>query len=856
MMRRYFTTAMAAHLRAGGSLYLLTVLGVALGVAAVLSIQIINRNAVAAFSGSVKAVSGEADLSVLGYTPSFPEDLYPRVLSTPGVQAAWPLWRAAVVVSGADNLMLDLIGVDFFTPVDIPWQGEPTDPAVALSQPGWVALTPLLAAQMGWRVGDAFTVSWGSRRVRLRVGALVDFQALNPLASPKLAVMDIAQAQGLFGDAGAIHQIDVKLASGADTAAARTSLQERLGPGVRVVTPEQRETQAKGLLAAFQLNLTALSLISLFVGVFLVYSSTQAALVRRREELGLLRSLGATRRQVFALIITEVGLLGGLGAALGLPLGYGVAQANVRVVSATLSNLYLLEEIARLEMTTWLYVLGIVIGVGGAVVGALLPALDVARRDTRALLSAFTLHETVGSLAPRLFALGMALPLTAAVWYGLHGRHWQHAGFVLAVVLLLTLPLLTPLLVRELCARVRVRGFGLGYSLKGLGVRLQTTSVAVASLAVAVSMLIGITLMIGSFRETLDVWIGTSIQADVYIAPASWRGTGTGSDGGLEPHVMAVVTGHPAVRAVDRLRRFHGYTGDWQAATALQTGTLRRIIVSGVEMDLRQGLSRFPFLPGALPNPYEAVRERRGLFIGETLARKAGVWVGDALPIHTPSGERDFPVVAVYYDYSAGDGAVAMDLRTMEQAFGPGPVGSTALYLDPDADTASVVAELQAALPEAPIEIRSNRRLRAEVLAIFDQTFAITRLLQFMSLLIAVCGIALMLLVLAREQAPELALCRSLGARGRQLFGVFVGKGLSMGVMGLALGSAGGVLLAGLLIYVINRAYFGWTIQPYVDWSLIGQQAATILGAAVLASLYPAFRARQTSAAALSREDL
>ena len=843
-MRRYFTTAMAAHLRAGGSLYLLTVLGVALGVAAVLSIQIINRNAVAAFSGSVKAVSGAADLSVLGYTPSFPEDLYPRVLSTPGVQAAWPLWRAAVVVSGGDNLMLDLIGVDFFTPVDIPWQGEPTDPAVALSQPGWVALTPHLADQMGWRVGDAFTVSWGSRRVGLTVGALVDFQALNPLASPKLAVMDIAQAQGLFGDAGAIHQIDVKLADGADTAAAQTSLQARLGPGVRVVTPEQRETQAKGLLAAFQLNLTALSLISLFVGVFLVYSSTQAALVRRREELGLLRSLGATRRQVFALIITEVGLLGGLGAALGLPLGYGVAQANVRVVSATLSNLYLLEEIARLEMTTWLYVLGVVIGVGGAVVGALLPALDVARRDTRALLSAFTLHETVGSLAPRLFALGVALPLTAAVWYGLHGRHWQHAGFVLAVVLLFTLPLLTPLLVRELCARVRVRGFGLGYSLKGLGVRLQTTSVAVASLAVAVSMLIGITLMIGSFRQTLNVWIGTSIQADVYVAPASWRGTGTGSDGGLEPHVMAVVTGHPAVRAVDRLRRFHGYTGD------------RRIIVSGVEMDLRQGLSRFPFLPGALPNPYDAVRERGGLFIGETLARKAGVWVGDALPIHTPTGVQDFPVVAVYYDYSAGDGAVAMDLRTMEQAFGSGPVGSTALYLDPGADTASVVAELQAALPEAPIEIRSNRRLRDEVLAIFDQTFAITRLLQFMSLLIAVCGIALMLLVLAREQAPELALCRSLGARGRQLFGVFVGKGLSMGVMGLALGSVGGVLLAGLLIYVINRAYFGWTIQPYADWSLIGQQAATILGAAVLASLYPAFRARQTSAAALSREDL
>ena len=232
------------------------------------------------------------------------------------------------------------------------------------------------------------------------------------------------------------------------------------------------------------------------------------------------------------------------------------------------------------------------------------------------------------------------------------------------------------------------------------------------------------------------------------------------------------------------------------------------------------------------------------------------MWVGDTLPLHTPTGVQRFPVVAMYADYSTGDGAIAMDLRTMEGAFGPGPVNSTALYLEPGSNADGVVADLRDALSHTPLEIRSNRRLREEVIAIFDQTFAVTRLLQFMSLLIAVCGIALMLLVMAREQASELALCRSLGARGRQLFGVFVGKGLSMGVMGLALGSAGGVLLAGLLIYVINRSYFGWTIQPHVDWRPIGQQAATILAAAVLASLYPALRARQTSAAALSRDDL
>lgn len=841
-MLRYFRIALGAHVRAGRSLYVLTLFGVALGVASVLSIQIINCNALAAFSGSVAAVSGEADLTVLGYTPSFPEALYTSVLSTQGVRAAWPLMRNSVALEGGQGVFLDLVGIDFFAPMDIPWEGEPDDLSVALSQPGWVAITPMLAEQMGWAIGDAFTVSSGSRRVPLVVGALVDFQALSPLASPRLVVMDIAQAQGLFGPAGEVHQIDIKLADGAALGDVQARLQARLGQAVRVVTPEQREQQAAGLLSAFRLNLTALSLISLFVGMFLVYSSTQASLVRRREEFGLLRSLGATRGQVFALMITEVGLLGGLGAALGLPLGYGVAQANMHLVSATLTNLYLLEAISRLEMTWWLYALGGLIGVGGAMVGALLPAIDMARRDTRSLLSATTLHEAVGNLAPRLFALGASAMLIAGLWYGLVARHWQHAGFVLGIVLLLALPLMTPLVIRELCAHVRANRFGLGYSLKGLGVRLQTTSVAVASLAVTVSMLIGITLMIGSFRQTLNVWIGTSIQADVYITPASWRGKG--NEGGLEPEVIARLTRHPAIQAVDRLRHFPGYTGE------------QRMGIYGVDMGLAEGTTRFPLLPGAVPHAYQVARARHGVFVGETLARKAGLWVGDALPIHTPTGVRAFPIVAVYYDYSTEGGAVAMDLQTMAQAFGPGPINSLALYLKPGYEAEEVVDALRAAQPNAPLEMRSNQRLRDEVLRVFDQTFAVTRLLQVMSLIIAVCGVALMLLVLAREQVSELALYQALGATRRQIFGVYVGKGVSMGVMGLGLGGVGGVLLAWLLIYVINRAYFGWTIQPYFAWGLIGQQAATILGAAVLASLYPALRASQTRATALSRDDI
>ena len=883
-MIRYFSKALGAHFRAGRSLYLLTVFGVALGVASVLSIQIINRNALAAFEGSVTAVSGEADLSVLGRTPTFPERLFPTVLATKGVSGAWPLYRVEVMLKQdhhedgdrTSRVFLDVVGVDFYAPMDLPWDGKGAtedtesterrgksgwggsgqdgDGHAWLWEKGWCAVTPGMAERMGWSKGDAFEVALGSRTVELVVGALIDFQALSPLASPKLVAMDISQVQTLFGRTGEIHQIDVTLSEGVEPSVVQVDLQSRLGESVRVVTPAQRGQQAEGLLSAFRLNLTALSLISLFVGLFLVYSSTQASLIRRREEFGLLRSIGGTPRQVFAIIVAEVALLGAMGVGLGLPMGYWVARANVDMVSATLLNLYLLEEISSLEMPWWLYVMGVAIGIGGATAGAVIPALDMSRRDTRSLLAAFTLHEKIGTLAPKLFGAGVSILLIPSVWYLIVGHTWKHAGFVVGVGLLLGLPLLAPQTIRAVCGRIRVRGFGLGYSLRGLGVRLQTTVFAVASLAIAVSMLIGITLMIGSFRQTLEVWIETSIQADVYVAPTSWRGKG--SEGTLDAATIETLAGHPAVVSVDRLRGFIGYAATPPSGRTGPGAGDQRIGLAGVEMGLRGGEVRFPLLQGNSVEAYRIVTEDGGVFVGETLARKLDVWVGDDLPIYTSDGVRPFPVAAVYYDYSTEGGAAVMDLRTLSEAFGPGGINSVALYLKPGVDPEQVVDELKSALPDAPLQIRSNRRLREQVFKIFDQTFAVTQLLKGMSLVIAVCGIALMLIVLAREQVSELALYRSIGATRRQLFRIYVGKGLGMGALGLLLGLFGGILLAGLLIFVINRAYFGWTIQPSIAWGAIAQQSVTILGAAMLASLYPAFRASRTPATELSRENL
>lgn len=840
-MIRYFLRAFAAHFRSGKTLFLLTLVGVALGVASVLAIQILNGSSLAAFEGSLRAVSGEADLSVVARAGGLDEGVLPRVLAEPDVAAAWPVCRIDAALSGSGGVFLELVGVDLFAPVRVPLRERRADVSQALSVPGWVAVTPALAGDMGWSIGDSFEVSSGTRRASLIVGALVDFQKLTPLASRRLAVMDISQLQGLLGIPGVIQQVDVRARDGVAARDLAARLAQRVGSHVEVVTPEQRRQQAADLLGAFRLNLTALSFISLFVGGFLVFSSTQASLVRRRAELGLLRSTGATRGQILALMLAEVVVVGLLGVAVGIPLGYVAARSNLGLVSATVSNIYLLEEIERLSVPVWLFALAFVLGVAGALSGALFPALDVSRRDTRSLLAPFDLHERIGRAAPRLFAVGIAI-LGIALSLHLFVGQWRPGGFGLGVAVLLAIPLVSPLVVFEIGRRIPVRDFGLGYALKSLGLRLQTTAIAVGALAVAVSMLFGVTFLVGSFRRTLEIWVDSTVRADVYVTSESWsRGR---SQAVLDPAVEAALLRWPGARAVDRLRMIP------VAAAG------RRVTLSGVDLGLPGGAGRLALLDGDPETAYRAARDDGDVLIGEPLARRAGVGPGGILRVQGPDGEISFRVSGVYFDYGNESGSMVADLKTIESRFGPGPVNNVALYLDPGLDPERVVDDLKARFSGIPLVFRSNARLRREIFAIFDQTFAITRLLQGMSLVIAVCGIALTLIVLAREGVSELALYRAIGATRGQLFRVYLGKGLGMAGIGLVLGAAGGLALAMILIFVINRAYFGWTIAVHWPIGALAREAFAIFGAAALASLYPALRASRTPATELSRDDL
>ncbi|MDE0214929.1 MAG: ABC transporter permease, partial [Deltaproteobacteria bacterium] len=521
-MLRYFCKTVSAHWRTNPVLYGLTVLGVALGVASVISIRILNQSAVASFAAGVRTIGGAADVVVTGKAGTLPDAFYPLVRGTAGVAAAWPVFETTVAVEGQPDMFVRLLGIDLLAPSPDFWDalsGLPpeTEPGVAARRRGWAAATPELAAAMGWSIGDRVKVRDGAQVRELHVGALVDFQRWGAGGNRRALVMDIADAQSMFGGAGILHRIGVEAAEGSDLAALAALIEDRLGGRVDAATPSERTGQARQLLGAFRLNLTALSMVSLLVGTFLVFSSMRACLVWQRREFGVLRSLGSTPAQVLALILGEAALLGVLGVAIGIVAGYWTAIWNLDAVSSTLTNVYMLREIESLEVTGGTLALAVFAGLGGALSGTLLPALDVWRRDTRTLLDTYPAQSTGTARARVLFRIGLALVAGALAWYWLAGWRWRPSGFVLSTVIMLCLPLLAPWLVQRLTARVRVPDFGFRYGVRSLGATLANTSFSVSSLSMAVCLLVGITLLVGSFRETLVRWVDRSLTADVFV---------------------------------------------------------------------------------------------------------------------------------------------------------------------------------------------------------------------------------------------------------------------------------------------------------------------------------------------------
>jgi putative ABC transport system permease protein len=521
----------ARHLGREPGATALSVFGVALGVAVYVAIRLANGSALASFRSTVDAVAGTANLQVSADDAGLDERLFLRVRRVPGVLAAAPVVQALAPVAGpampaqgrrspvgeASELgeVILLLGVDLFS--EIEFERYPISPHDAaegrefLADPHGVAVTQSLARRLSLRIGDVLPLMAGTRRVELTVRAILSGD-LEQAMGGSVALVDIATSQEIFGRLGRLDRIDLRVEE-SERERVIGALQALLPPNARVARPEGRTQQVENMLRAFQLNLMALSCIALFVAAFLILNAISMSVVRRRREIGILRTLGVTRRQIQAIFLIEATLQGLLGSALGLGLGILMARATLGSVSETITALYLAVQARTVVVAPEVLWQGAILGVGAALVAALAPAREAATTPPGATMRQGMLIER-HALPIRAWSILGLLALVASLATAILALQWERPllGFASAFLLMTGFSLLTPAatvgLERAFAPAVRAL-FGIEGTLgaRYLVDSLARTAIVTAALMIAVGMLVGLTLMVGSFRDTVDTWV-------------------------------------------------------------------------------------------------------------------------------------------------------------------------------------------------------------------------------------------------------------------------------------------------------------------------------------------------------------
>ncbi|MGA3169490.1 MAG: FtsX-like permease family protein [Chthoniobacteraceae bacterium] len=841
-----FRWHVARHARRHWFLAALNVLAVGLGVAVFVAIRVANGSASRAFDAGVDIVAGKAQLEVRG---ALDDSLFPAIQHADGVRAATPLIEQLATLPDYPGEYLRVLGIDLFTnepfrTFEIGGEGPRFDIERWLATPGGIAVSDEFAKEHGLKAGDTLRLMIDSRVENFPILYLIPMQdAAAGASGVPIAAMDIGWAQEAFGMRGRLSSIQVLLDDPSQIDAARERLAKLAPPDAEVQGPRQRSLQIEKMLGAFQLNLTAMSLVSLLVGTFLIYNTIFAAAARRRVEVGILRSLGVTRNEVRALFLGEALVFGVLGIVLGIARGAALAEGLTGSVGRTVSSLYVLISIARPAWETLPVISAAALGIASVMAGAWIPADDAARADPVAALNHGARIEAwqSGHIA-RWSLLGMAL--LGVAWIcceaALRGAGaWLSfaASFFVLIGFAFFAPGAAAMLGYVMAA---ARPAMLRLAAENLGRTIHRSGVTVAALACAVAMMIGVSVMIHSFRRSVESWIERGIVADLYIAPAANEVIGLHSF--VPPDLVPALEADPAVMAVDTYREVAAHTeaGDTVEIGAVRGADRRNLRFAGGGE--RERMREF-FSGGDV------------VIVTESYAHRHGTQAGDVVKIRTPSGVASFRVAGVYYDYTSDRGLIMIDRSVFDRWWHDGGVNSVAVYLKPGADTTAAGVRLRARWGGRGLIVYTNGALRRRILAVFDQTFAVTGVLRVIAMLVAIVGIFLALTALVIEREREIGVIRALGGSRGQVRGMLLSEAALLGAVASALGMAAGVCLAMVLTWVANKAFFGWTIELQWPWAMLAATPVWIIGAAMLAALGPAWQAGGVQIAEALREE-
>lgn len=803
----------------------LILLAVGLGVAVVLAIELAGDAASGSFHSSVATLTGDSDLEVTG-AGGVPDQVAGRLATLPFNLTLRPRIEGYAVIADTGETV-PLLGIDLINDHPIHIQNTQGGIINQLQEDGvWLSrqLTVKNGSKLRLQVNDAvhtFSV----------FGSFDDKQSHSDLI-----VMDIATAQRVLGRGNRIDRILIKVPNSATLETWEQRLHAALPGGVELKRTSAETNENRRMLGAFRWNLRILSYIALVVGAFLIYNTISVSVVRRRPEIGIVRALGASRNIILAAFLMESACFGLIGGTIGILLGRLLAIGALRPVAATVESLYVTSQPAPIHLSTGIILFGILIGMSVSLVSAAAPAREASLVSPTEAMARGGREYIAEVHKIRDLLTGVLLALVGiAASYAPPVASKPVFGYLAALLFIAASTLSIPALVSALDAVSyallgRILGVEALLAGRSLASSLRRTSVLVGALATAIAMMTSVGIMVGSFRKTVEVWIDDQLKADLFLRPAGTPGSDRYPT--MDPALADKIAKLPFVAGVDR---FRGYEISYDGLPA----TLGSVDTRG-----DHDLGRIHYLSGKSTTSVDReLRSGNNAVISEPFANKHHLHTGDTIDLPLGTARVRFRIVDVYYDYANEKGYIIVERLTLMHYLPDPSPSNIGIYLKPGTDLERAKDSVQKVIAGHNVVIFSNQSLRGEAMRIFDRTFAVTYALEIVAILVAVMGIAGALLALVIDRRREFGVLRFLGASVMQIRKLVLVEAGLIGILANIAGVALGIVLSLLLVFVINKQSFGWTIQFHWPIAILLGALSGVYLATILAGLYPALLA-------------
>lgn len=834
----------------------LLIFGIALGVAGVIAIDIAKTSVSRSFELSTSALTQRATHQITGADFTVSQSLFVRLRTDLGLEKTAPVIAREVVVPELDDRTLTLMGIDPFSEGhfrDIRFDASASESNVSaenvrqvMLRGQGVILSRSLAATNGLNVGELLTIAFGGRKVKTRIGGLMSGESAEA-AFDGVILTDIALAQEILGMGDRISRIDLILQTAEET----RQVKNLLSPGLILTETADRNQTVRGLSRSFETSLTAFSMLVLFMGIFLIYNTVSFSVARRRGLNGILRALGATRKEIFLAVEAEVLVYALAGSAIGAVLGIVMGKAAVQAVTTTVSDMYYTLTVSGTFIAPVTLIKGAGTGILAALGSSFMPALNAANTRPVTLMQRSASESSLARYIPGLTGGGVLALVFAVVmfnWPGVSinlvfaGVFMVFAGAsFLAPALIVLLTRAADLLLRHGPGRLFIGSYIMvGMAFANVRRALSRSAVLIASLMVVVSVYIGIDTMTRSFRLSISEWVDGHIGGDVHVSSLDELHPS------LDPRLIEKISALPDVRDLSAYvihRAFSTASGE--------------VHIFAYQRDLSQ--KKWAWQAPGVSNDADIHRRlsEGWIIVSEIFARQHRVNLTGGVPpvvtMDTRLGPRQFKVAGMFRDFFMGGGRVVVSPNAMNRFWGRDDITSIQVFVqdaahEPPArknETVNrVMAQIRKFAPEnTMLKIVSGLEIKKNILHVFDKTFLITSALQLLTAIVALTGIINSVMAMILERTRELGILRACGAVPGQIRTLVLWECTAAGTLAGLLALPLGTFLSWVLIHVVNYRSFGWTYEMQLSWFTLIQALIFSGLAAFLAGLIPAFRA-------------